>query len=155
MFYINESGDLDSLIDNLGNAFDELEEKYQFLFKNRDELDKIFKEVNSLLLISGLKLDNIDVDDFVNSDLHIEKSNEPIAADFPVYNVFDSEFSEPTDLILSFVFWNPIDKESDIGTFFRFDFVYTGNDDDTDAEDLSDEPFAQVNRPYDLIPGVE
>lgn len=155
MFYVNGAGDLETLIDNLGNAFDELEEKYQFLFKNRNELDKIFKEVNSLFLISGLKLDNIDIEDFVDSDVYSEKSAEPIAVEFPVYSVFDSEFSEPTDLILSFVFWNPENNKEkpDIGTFFRFDFVYTGNDDD--IEDLSDEPFAQVNRPYDLIPGVE
>ena len=103
MFYINESGDLDSLIDNLGNAFDELEEKYQFLFKSRDELEKIFKEVNSLLLISGLKLDDIDVSDFLESGEYTEKSAEPIAVEFSVYSVFDSELSEPTDLVLSFV----------------------------------------------------
>lgn len=158
MFYINESGDLDSLIDNLGNAFDELEEKYQFLFKGGDELEKIFKEVNSLLLISGLKLDDIDVTDFLESGEYTEKSPEPISVEFPVYSVFDSELSEPTDLVLSFVFWNPDDEKNasaSPGTFFRFDFVYIGEDDDDGEDDLSDEPFAQVNRPYDLIPGVE
>lgn len=157
MFYINESGELDSLIDNLCQALDELEEKYQFIFKTKDELMDIFKNVDSLLLISGLKLDNLDVNDFLDSDIINEKSEEPISVEFPVYNIFDSEFTEPTDLVLSFVFWNPVKETEKIGTFFRFDFVFIGEDDDEDeeVEDLSDEPFAQVNRPYDLIPGVE
>ena len=157
MFYINESGELDPLIDNLCQALDELEEKYQFIFKTKDELMDIFKNVDSLLLISGLKLDNLDVNDFLDSDIINEKSEEPISVEFPVYNIFDSEFTEPTDLVLSFVFWNPVKETEKIGTFFRFDFVFIGEDDDEDeeVEDLSDEPFAQVNRPYDLIPGVE
>lgn len=157
MFYINESGELDSLIDNLCQALDELEEKYQFVFKTKDELMDIFKNVDSLLLISGLKLDNLDVNDFLDSDIINEKSEEPISVEFPVYNIFDSEFTEPTDLVLSFVFWNPVKETEKIGTFFRFDFVFIGEDDDEDeeVEDLSDEPFGQVNRPYDLIPGVE
>lgn len=157
MFYINESGELDSLIDNLCQALDELEEKYQFIFKTKDELMDILKDVDSLLLISGLKLDNLDVNDFLDSDIINEKSEEPISVEFPVYNIFDSEFTEPTDLVLSFVFWNPVKETEKIGTFFRFDFVFIGEDDDEDeeVEDLSDEPFAQVNRPYDLIPGVE
>lgn len=157
MFYINESGELDSLIDNLCQALDELEEKYQFIFKTKDELMDIFKNVDSLLLISGLKLDNLDVNDFLDSDIINEKSEEPISVEFPVYNIFDSEFTEPTDLVLSFVFWNPVKETEKIGTFFRFDFVFIGEeeDDDEEVEDLSDEPFGQVNRPYDLIPGVE
>ena len=153
MFYINESGELDSLIDNLCQALDELEEKYQFIFKTKDELMDIFKNVDSLLLISGLKLDNLDVNDFLDSDIINEKSEEPISVEFPVYNIFDSEFTEPTDLVLSFVFWNPVKETEKIGTFFRFDFVFIGEDEE--VEDVSDEPFAQVNRPYDLIPGVE
>nr|DAF18148.1 MAG TPA: hypothetical protein [Caudoviricetes sp.] len=157
MFYINESGELDSLIDNLCQALDELEEKYQFIFKTKDELMDILKDVDSLLLISGLKLDNFDVNDFLDSDITNEKSEEPISVEFPVYNIFDSEFADPTDLVLSFVFWNPVKETEKIGTFFRFDFVFIGENDDEDeeVEDLSDEPFAQVNRPYDLIPGVE
>ena len=153
MLNFNKESDVDSIIQVIDDAFDKIENDFQFRFVTKSDLLDILQRVSDVFYVCGMKLSMQDKENFLyNLDtIYLASEGKAFTIEFPVYGIYDISQDTPLNLIFAMTIQKEPDED---GCYFSIDIGYTETVDDIDVDSEDDEPFGQVVRPYDLFPGI-